>query len=97
MITKPGQGFRLGGRIKIKAIPFPLPAGIAAPLIDAAKNANRARMEVERIKEGCSPQKDAAVEEYETAMAALNTAEVTIRHACGVEYFRQEILPIKGN
>ena len=96
MIAKPGKGFRLGSKIKIKAIPFPLPEGIAKDLIAHGKIVQEARFAVERIKEGCSPQKDEAVEEYEKAMASLNTAEVLIRFNCGVEYVREEILPLKG-
>lgn len=96
MIPKPGQGFRLGNSITIKAIPYPLPAGIAADLVKAGKRVAETRFTVEKIKDGCTPQKDAAVAEYEKAVAGLNTTEVMIRHAYGVEYTRNEILSFKG-
>lgn len=55
-----------------------------------------ARFAVEKIKEGCTPQKDSAIEEYDAAVSSLNTVEVFIRHHHGVEYHREEILPLKG-
>lgn len=96
MTHKPGQGFRLGEPIKIKAIPFPLPELVAGDLIAAGNRVRSARLSVELIKEGSTPQKDAAADKYEQAVADLNMTEAVIRHAHGVDYVRDEYLP-RGN
>lgn len=94
-MNKPGQGFILGAKIKIRAIPYPLPAEVAADLIEAGLSATRARKVVEKIKEGCTPQKDAAIAEYDALIADMLTVEGAIRRTYGVEYIREEILPMK--
>lgn len=94
-MNKPGQGFILGAKIKILAIPYPLPEKVAADLIEAGLSATRARKAVEKIKEGCTPQKDAAIAEYDALIADMLTVEVAIRRTYGVEYIREEILPMK--
>lgn len=96
MTHKPGQGFKRGGAIKIRAIPYPLPDGVAAELIAASRLVSDARKAVEHIKEGCTPQKDAAIDGYESAVANLITTEDLIRRTHGVEYIREEILPFNG-
>lgn len=96
MNPQPGQGFLLGSKIKIRAIPYPLPASAATDLIAAGQRLRKARRVVENIKEGSTPQKDMAVDEYDHAVSSLNSIEDQIRRAIGVEYIREEILPLKG-